>query len=108
MIVNKLFEIVPDKKHCRWLYALAAVIVVALLAVCYWHGYAGHGETDAVIDRLRESAATSERRADAIVDATKQREVTARAGVKKRTDDLPADLLVAALEQMLTEYRAGR
>lgn len=108
MIMNKLFEIVPDKKHRRWLYALAAVIVVALLAAWYWHSYAGRGGTDAVIGRLSESAATAERRADAIVDATRQREVTARETVRKKTAELPADQLVAALERMLAEYRAGR
>lgn len=91
-----------------WLYALAAVIVVALLAIWYWHGYAGRDGTDIMISRLRESAATSERRADAIVDATRQREVTARAQAKKQTDDLPADRLAAALDALLAEYRAGR
>lgn len=104
----ELFEIVPDKKHRRWLYALAAVVVIALLAAWYWRGYRGHGETDAVIGHLRESAATSERRADVIVDATRQREVTARETVRKKTAELPADRLVAALEQMLTEYRKDR
>ncbi|WP_288297341.1 transposase [uncultured Pyramidobacter sp.] len=108
MTGNRLFEIVPDKKRRRWLYALAAVIVVGLLAAWYWHGYTGRGETDIMISRLRESAATSERRADVIVDATKQREVTTRAEAKKRTDDLPADRLAAALDAMLAEYRAGR
>lgn len=91
-----------------WLYALAAVVVIALLGAWYWHSYAGHGETDAVISRLRESAATSERRADAIVDATRQREVTARAQAKKKVSDLPADRLAAALDVLLAEYRAGR
>ena len=108
MIMNKLFEIVPDKKHRRWLYALAAVIVVALLAAWYWHSYAGRGGTDAVIGRLSESAATAERRADAIVDATRQREVTARETVRKKTAELPADRLAAALDALLAEYRAGR
>lgn len=106
--MNKLFEIAPDKNNRRWLYVLAAVAVIVLSAVWYWHGYDGRGETDIVISRLRESAATSERRADAIVDATRQREVTARAQAKKRTDDLPADKLCATLEQMLAEYRADR
>ena len=96
------------KSDRRWLYALATVIVAALLAAWYWHGYTGRGETDIMISRLRESAATSERRADAIVDATRQREVTARAEAKKRTDDLPTDKLCAALEQMLAEYRKDR
>ena len=104
----ELFEIVPDKKRRRWLYVLAAVVVVALLAFIYWRQYQGWRETDALISRLRESAATSERRADAIVDATRRREVTARAQVKKRVSDLPADKLCDALQQMLAEYRAGR
>lgn len=96
------------KEDRRWLYALAAVVVIAISAAWYWHSYAGRGETDAVISRLRESAATSERRADAIVDATRQREVTARETARKKTADLPADQLVASLEQMLAEYRADR
>ncbi|WP_419573937.1 transposase [Pyramidobacter piscolens] len=96
------------KSDRRWLYALAAVVVVGLLAAWYWHGYTGRGETDIMISRLRESAATSERRADVIVDATKQREVTARAQVKKRVSDLPADRLAAALDALLADYRAGR
>ncbi|MCI7403735.1 MAG: transposase [Pyramidobacter sp.] len=103
-----LFEVIPDKKRRCWLYALAAVIVVVMLAAWYWHGYAGRRETDIVISRLRESAATSERRADAIVDATRQREVTVRETVRKKTAELPADRLVAALERMLAEYRARR
>lgn len=91
-----------------WLYALAAVVVIAISAAWYWHSYAGRGEADAVIGRLRESTATSERRADAIVDATRQREVTARETARKKTADLPADRLAAALEQMLAEYRKDR
>lgn len=94
------------KNNRRWLYALAAVVVVALLAAWYWHSYGGRGETDAVIDRLRQSAETAERRADAIVDATGWREVTARAQTKKQTDAMPADELCAALDRLLAEYRA--
>lgn len=108
MIMNKLFEIVPGKTNRRWLYALAAVVVVGLLTFIYWRQYQGWRETDALISRLRESAATAERRADAIVDATRQREVTARETARKKTADLPADKLCAALEQMLAEYRRGR
>lgn len=103
-----LFEIVQERNNRRWLYALAAVIVVVMLAAWYWRGYRGHGETDIVISRLRESAATSERRANAIVDATRQREVTAREAARKKAADLPDDQLVATLEQMLAEYRADR
>lgn len=107
-MMSNIFAAVLGKVSRRWLYALAAVVVAGLLAAWYWHSYADHGETDVVIDRLRESAATSERRADAIVDATRQREVTARETVRKKTADLPADKLCAALEQMLAEYRKDR
>lgn len=106
MGVNELFEITPDKTNRRWLYALAAVVLIALLAAWYWHNYGGRGETDAVIDRLRQSTATAERRADAVVDATKRREVTARDQVKKETARLHDDELVSALDQLLAEYRA--
>ncbi|WP_156797401.1 transposase [Pyramidobacter piscolens] len=104
--MNKLFEIVPGKTNRRWLFALAAVVVAAVLTIWYWRGYRGHGETDAVIGRLRESAATAERRADAIIDATARREVTARETTRKKTADLPADKLCDALSAMLADYRA--
>ena len=58
------------KNNRRLLYALAAVVFIALLAAWYWHSYGGRGETDAVIDHLCQSTATAERRADAVVDAT--------------------------------------
>lgn len=104
--MNKLLVILSDKTGRRWLYTLAAVAVIALLATWYWHSYSGRRETDAVIARLRQSTATAERRADAVVDATKRREVTARAHVKKQAADLSTDELCAALDQLLAEYRA--
>ena len=103
-MTNKYLE----KIDHRWLYALAAVVAVALLTIWYWHGYTGRGETDIMISRLRESAATSERRADAVVDATRRREVTARDQVKKETARLHDDELVSALDQLLAEYRKDR
>ncbi|OON87834.1 transposase [Pyramidobacter sp. C12-8] len=106
--MSNIFAAVLGKVSRRWLYVLAAIVVVALLAAWYWHGYDGRGETDALISRLRESAATSERRADAIVDATRQREVTARETVRKKTAELPADRLTAALDALLAEYRKDR
>ncbi|WOL41368.1 hypothetical protein RAH42_13195 (plasmid) [Pyramidobacter sp. YE332] len=40
-----------------WLLWLAAVVVVGLLAFIYWRQYQDWRETDALISRLRESAA---------------------------------------------------
>mgnify|MGYP005957767615 CR=1 FL=1 len=104
--MSDLFAKALEKISRRWTLWLAAAVI--LLAFIYWRQYRGWRETDALILRLRESAATAERRADAIVDATSQREVTARAQAKKRTADLPADRLAAALDALLAEYRRGR
>ena len=104
--MNVLFDVVLKKTNLRWLYALAAVVFIALLAAWYWHNYGGRRETDAVIARLRQSTATAERRADAIVDATARREVTARAQARRKTATLSADDLCDALERLLAEYRA--
>lgn len=101
--MSDLFAKALEKISRRWTLWLAAAVI--LLAFIYWRQYRGWCETDALISRLRESAATAERRADAIVDVIRQREVTARAQAKKRTDDLPADRLAAALDALLAEYR---
>lgn len=105
MDVNDFFGVLLDKVARHRLLWLAAIVI--LLAFIYWRQYQGWRETDAVIDRLREFVATTERRADAIVDAAKQREVTARAHVKKQTSELSTDELCAALDRLLAEYRTN-
>lgn len=102
--MSNILATIFEKISRRWLLWLAASVI--LLAFIYWRQYQGWRETDALISRLRESAATSERRADAVVDATRRREVTARAHVKKQTADLSTDELCAALDRLLAEYRA--
>lgn len=92
----------------RWLYALAAISVIGLLMAWYWHSYSGHSGTDAVISHLSESTVATERRTDAVIDATKRREVTARETARKKTAALSADDLCDALEQLLAEYRTRR
>lgn len=104
--MSNILATILEKISRRWLLWLAASVI--LLAFIYWRQYQGWRETDALISRLRESAATSERRADAIVDATRQREVTARETVRKKTAELPADRLTAALDALLAEYRKDR
>lgn len=103
-MTNKYLE----KIDHRWLYALAVIVIIILLLVWYFHGVPDSRKTDDVINSLRESTKTTERRADAIVDATRRREVTARETARKKTADLPDDQLVAALERMLAEYRKDR
>ena len=105
--IDRILDRIEDAAahHGRALYWIVAVIAALLL---WWliRFDAGRHEVGDKIAEIRTAAAISERRADAIVDATRQREVTARAQVKKRTDDLPADRLAAALDALLAEYRA--
>ena len=96
------------KAYRAWLIAVAAVLLAALIAWWYARGYGGNADVGKTIDAIKTNTQTNERRADAIIDATRQREVTARETARKKTADLPADKLCAALEQMLAEYRKDR
>lgn len=107
--LDRLIERVESsaRHHGRAAYIVVAVMAALLL---WWllRVDAGRHEVDDKIAEIRTAAATAERRADAIVDATRQREVTAREAARKKAADLPADKLCATLEQMLAEYRTGR
>lgn len=107
--LDKLIERVESaaRHHGRAAYIVVAVMAALLL---WWllRVDTGRREVGDKIAEIRTAAATSERRADAIIDATRQREVTARETARKKTADLPADKLCAALEQMLAEYRKDR
>lgn len=102
--MSNLLEFLLEKINRHWVIWMAVFVVS--LSFIYWRQYRGRRETDAVIAHLRQSTATAERRADAVVDATKRREVTARAHVKKQTAELSTDELCAALDRLLAEYRA--
>ena len=105
--LDRLIERVESaaRHHGRAAYIVAAVLAALLL---WWllRVDAGRREVGDKIAEIRTAAATAERRADAIVDATRQREVTAREAARKKAADLPADQLVAALDRLLAEYRA--
>lgn len=107
--LDRLIECVESsvRHHGRAAYIVVAVMAALLL---WWllRVDASRHEVGDKIAEIKTAAATSERRADAIVDATRQREVTARETARKKTADLPADRLVTALEQMLAEYRKDR
>ena len=105
--LDRLIERVESaaRHHGRAAYIVVAVMAALLL---WWllRVDAGRHEVGDKIAEIRTAAATSERRADAVVDATRRREVTARAHVKKQTADLSTDELCAALDALLAEYRA--
>ena len=107
--LDRLIERVESsaRHHGRAAYIVAAVLAALLL---WWllRVDAGRHEVGDKIAEIRTAAATAERRANAIVDATRQREVTARETARKKAADLPADRLAATLERMLDEYRTGR
>ena len=83
-----------------------AMLLAALIAWWYARGYGGNADVGKTIDAIKTNTQTNERRADAIIDATRQREVTARAQARKKAADLPDDRLAAALDALLAEYRA--
>ena len=107
--LDRLIERVESaaRHHGRAAYIVVAVMAALLL---WWllRADTGRREVGDKIAEIRTAVATAERRADAIVDATRQREVTARDQVKKETARLHDDELVSALDQLLAEYRKDR
>ncbi|GEM_PF-6194697 len=103
-MTNKYLE----KIDHRWLYALAVIVIIILLLVWYFHGVPDSRKTDDVINSLREPTKTTERRAGAVINATRQREASARAKAKKKTAALHDDQLVTALNDLLASYRNGK
>lgn len=65
-------------------------------------------KTNEIINSLSTGVDANVRRGQAVVDATKQREVTARDQVKKETARLHDDELVSALDQLLADYRGNK
>lgn len=105
MDVSDCLAALLDRICRHWIVWL--IVFVGLLSFIYWRQYREWHETDALIAHLRESTTKAERRADAVIDATKRREVTARGTARKNVDKLRYDELVAALERLLAEYRTG-
>lgn len=87
---------------------VAPVVVGILLAWCLVGNRPFGDGTDKTINSIEESTKVNERRADAVVDATHEREVTARVKAQKKAAALRDDELVSALDQLLADYRGNK
>ena len=93
------------KTYRAYLIALTAMALAVLLTFWLLHGYGGNANVGKTITDIQTNIKANERRADAIIDAAKQREETARNETNQKMaaasdDDLP-DLLAG----LLSDYR---
>lgn len=93
--------------HRRALYGIVAVIAALLL---WWllHADAGRHEVGDKIAEIRTTANVAERRADAIVDAARQREEAARDETRTQMQTVSDDALPDLLAGLLRDYREGK
>lgn len=99
----------PWKK--RLAYGAAAAFIVGCcvcLGMWYFGSSGGSPAVDEKLSALNGSAQTAGRRASAVVDAVKSREVTARARVQKTVSALPDDAVADALAELLRVSRGER
>lgn len=104
--MSELFEFVqssPWKK--RWPWIVGGVALIVVLAVWYFGWYGHNPRVDSKASEIAGAAQTAERRADAVMDSVRQREVTARADARKKVNALPDDGIVDVLAALLAESR---
>lgn len=104
----------PDtpKKIYHWywigLAALASATLAAMAAallVCKLYGDSGESRTKEKIAEIKAAAETHTRRTDAILDAAKHREETARNETAEQMAAVPDDDLPDLLAGLLEDYR---
>ena len=99
----------PWKK--RLAYGAAATFIVGCcvcLGLWYFRGEKSPGAVNEKLSALDGAEQTAVRRASAVVDAVKSREVTARARVQKAVSALPDDAVADALAELLRVSRGER
>ena len=97
-------------EHVKAYYKIViAVLVVIVLALAFWllRGYGGNTGVGKTITDIQTNMKTNERRADAIIDAAKQREETARNETNQKMAAVSDDDLPDLLAGLLSEYRKG-
>ena len=93
------------KAYRAYLIALAAIALTALLAFWLFKGYGGSARVGETLNDIKQTAKNNERRADAILDAAKQKEEEARNETNQKMAAVSDDDLPDLLAGLLSEYR---
>ena len=95
-------------EHVKAYYKIViTVLVVIVLALAFWllRGYGGNTGVGTTITDIPTNMTTNERRADAIIDAAKQREETARNETNQKMAAVSDDDLPDLLAGLLSDWR---
>lgn len=88
--------------------AFIVIVLVALLGYALWVGYGGSLRVSTKLVEISKTAQEHERRADAVVDAAKQKEEVIAHEIAGLLETVSDDALPGMLTSLLAEYRAGR
>ena len=91
-------------------YIILAIVAAALVIWGIWlfRGYAGDPDVKHVITEIKESAKTTERRADDILDSAKAKEANAKHEATAEVSAVSDDGLPTILSGLLADYRSGK
>ena len=93
------------KAYRAYLIALTAMALAVLLTFWLLRGYGGNADVGKTITDIQTNMKTNERRADAILDAAKQREETARNETNQKMAAVSDDDLPDLLAGLLSDWR---
>ena len=93
------------KAYRAYLIALTAMALAVLLTFWLLRGYGGNADVGKTITDIQTNMKTNERRADAILDAAKQREETARNETNQKMAAASDDDLPELLAGLLSDWR---
>lgn len=104
--MSALFEAVEENAwKKRWLWIVGAVITLAAGLIWYFSWYGHNPRVDSKVSEIAGAAQTAERRADAVMGSTRQKEAIAREAARKRIDALPDDAVCGVLADLLAQSR---
>lgn len=85
-----------------------AVLIALYIGIWLFKGYGGNPEIKETITEIKQTAEINEKRADAIIETEKAKEVLANEEIKKSVDAVSDDDLPDLLAGLLRDYRNGR